>query len=117
MQTIDLQHLAIKALDDLKAQDIKVLPVAKLTSMTDAMVICSGTSSRHVKSLADNVIKAAKACGERPRGLEGEQEADWVLVDLGDVLVHIMQPETREFYNLEKLWEAIPEEKEAGEAS
>lgn len=99
-----LLNLVIDALEDLKALDLKTLDVMDKTSVTDHMVICSGSSSRHVRSLADNVIKKAKEAGLPPLGVEGENTAEWVLVDLGDVVAHIMMPEVREFYQLERLW-------------
>lgn len=99
-----LQALATGALEDLKGVDVNVLDVRELTSITDRMIVVSGTSSRHVKSLADNVALRAKQAGNPPLGVEGEQTGEWVLIDLGDVIVHVMLPETREFYALEKLW-------------
>lgn len=93
------------ALDDLKAQNVTVLDVRKLTDVTDTIVIASGTSDRHVKSLAGNVYEKAKQAGFRPLGIEGEQEGEWVLVDLQDAIVHVMLPRVREFYGLEKLWD------------
>ena len=104
MPVESLQALAVDALEDLKGIDIHVLDVRDLTSITDRMVIVSGTSTRHVKALADNVAIRAKQAGNPPLGVEGEQTAEWVLIDLGDVIVHVMLPETREFYALEKLW-------------
>ncbi len=92
------------ALEDLKGVDVRSIDVRDKTSVTDIMVVASGTSSRHVKSLADNVISEAKKADVEILGLEGEKGADWVLVDLSDVVVHIMMPEIREFYQLEKLW-------------
>ena len=96
----------IPTLDDAKAADISLLNVTELTDVTDFMVVCTGTSRPHVNSLANRVIEQAKAHGVRPLGSEGEDVGEWVLVDLGDVVVHIMQADTREFYNLEKLWRA-----------
>lgn len=104
MQTNELLTIVIAALEDLKAIDIKVLNVEDLTSITDKMVICSGRSTRHVKSIADNVVTAIKAKGLSPLGLEGLQESEWVLVDLGDIIIHVMLPDIREYYHLEKLW-------------
>jgi ribosome-associated protein len=104
MQTKQLKDLVVAALEDVKAKDILVLDVHKLTSITDVMIVASGTSTRHVKSLADNVVEKAKAAGCRPLSVEGEREAEWILVDLADVIVHVMLPATRDFYQLEKLW-------------
>jgi len=99
-----LQSIVIEALEDMKAVNVKVLDVRRLTDITDTMVIASGTSDRHVRSVADRVLEKAKAAGFRPFGIEGERDGEWVLVDLPDVLVHIMLPRVREFYGLEKLW-------------
>ena len=100
----ELLKLVINALEDMKAVDVHTIDVRDKTSVTDIMVICSGTSSRHVKSLADNVIKKTKESGHAPLGIEGQDAAEWVLVDLGDVVIHIMMPEIRDFYQLERLW-------------
>ncbi|MBB3189360.1 ribosome silencing factor [Halomonas cerina] len=105
-----LKTLVIDALEELKARDVAILDVSGLTSVTDLMVVASGTSSRHVGALADNVIKAAKEQGVAVLGVEGESGADWVLVDLGDLVVHVMLPETRELYDLERLWADLPSE-------
>ena len=103
--TIDeLKQLAIRALEDLKAEDITVLDVKGKTTVTDWLVIATGSSSRHVKSLANNVAVEAKNTGRAPLGTEGEAEGEWVLVDLGDVIVHVMQRQVREYYDLESLW-------------
>jgi ribosome-associated protein len=92
------------AIDELKARDAVEIDVRGKTSVCDYMVIASGTSTRHVKSIADEVVKNAKQLDCQPLGVEGEQEAEWVLVDLGDVVVHVMLPRIREFYALERLW-------------
>jgi ribosome-associated protein len=103
--TIDeLKQLAIDALEDLKAEDIVVLDVRDKTTVTDWIVVASGSSSRHVKSIANNVIAEVKKAGKSPLGSEGENEGEWVLVDLGDVIVHVMQRQVREYYDLESLW-------------
>jgi len=92
------------ALEELKAKETVEIDVRGKTSVCDYMVVSSGTSSRHVKSIADEVVKFAKRLGVQPLGVEGEREAEWVLVDLGDVVVHVMLPRVREFYALERLW-------------
>ncbi|ACL73354.1 iojap-like protein [Thioalkalivibrio sulfidiphilus HL-EbGr7] len=104
MQTEELTELVIKALEDLKGQDIKAIDVRGKTAITDMMVIASGTSDRHVKALADSVVVKAKEAGVMPLGTEGQGDNEWVLVDLNDVVVHVMLPRVRDFYNLEKLW-------------
>lgn len=101
-----LTELVLEQLDQMKALDIKVLDVRGKTSITDFMIIATGTSTRHVKAVADAVVIAAKAADHPPLGTEGEGSLEWMLVDLNDVIVHVMLNETREFYNLEKLWEA-----------
>ncbi len=100
-----LENLVTTALDDMKAVNVKVLNVRGLTDIADTFVIASGNSDRHVRSIADRVIQNAKAAGFRTHGLEGERDSEWVLVDLNDVIVHVMLPRTREFYSLERLWE------------
>jgi len=99
-----LRKIVIDALDDLKAKDVTEIDVREKSGVTDLLVIASGTSSRHVKSIADEVVKKAKHAGNPPIGVEGQREGEWVLVDLGDVIVHVMLPRTREFYGLERLW-------------
>ena len=101
----DLTRIAVAALEDLKGLEIKVLDVRDLTPITDVMVICTGTSNRHCKSLAENVMDKAKQEGFRPHGVEGLGEGEWVLVDLNGVVVHVMQAQARLFYQLEKLWD------------
>jgi ribosome-associated protein len=102
--TQQLLECVRQATEELKARDVVEIDVIGKSSVTDFMVIASGTSSRHVKSIADEVVKFAKNLGMMPLGVEGEREAEWVLVDLGDVLVHVMLPRVREFYALERLW-------------
>ena len=99
-----LLKIVMTALEDMKGVDIRVIDVRDLTSITDRMVIVSGTSTRHVKALAENVVLESKKNGYKPLGVEGENVAEWVLVDLADVVVHVMMPEIRDFYALEKLW-------------
>ena len=100
-----LKSVVIKALEDMKALEIKVLDVRGLTDVADTMVIASGTSDRHVRSVAQNVVEKTKQAGFRPHGVEGQQDSDWVLIDLHDMIVHVMLPRVREFYGLEKLWD------------
>ena len=109
-----LAAVVTTALDDLKGQQITVLDVRHLTSVTDTMVVASGRSDRHVRALADTVVEKCVEVGVRPIGVEGQKSGEWVLVDLGDVVVHVMLPRVREFYNLEKLWD-IGERAEAAE--
>lgn len=105
------------ALDEMKAVNVKVMNVQKLTDITDTMIIASGNSDRHVRSIADRVIEHAKKAGFRPMGVEGERDGEWVLVDLQDVIVHIMLPRVREFYRLESLWDVSAARREAVEAT
>ena len=104
MKAEQLTQLVVDALDDMKAQNVHVIDVRDKTSVTDVMVISSGSTARQVKSQAERVMEKSKESGVKPIGIEGEKEAEWVLVDLGDVVVHIMQPSVRDFYHLEKLW-------------
>lgn len=104
MKPEELKALAVNAVEDMKGVDVTVLDVRKMTSVTDYMVIVSATSSRHLKSIANSVVVDAKNAGSPPIGIEGENEGEWALVDLGDVVVHVMLPQTREFYQIEKLW-------------
>jgi ribosome-associated protein len=105
----DRLALVTHALESLKAKHITQLNVSALTSVADHMIIASGTSGRHLKALADKVVEVFKASGEPPLGVEGQSGGEWVLVDLGDILVHIMLPAVREYYDLEQLWRVNPE--------
>jgi len=104
MNSEQLSTLIIDALNDVKAQDIIKLDVRNMTQVTDYMIIASGTSTRHVRALVEDVAEKAKKAGHKPIGVEGEEGGEWVLLDLQDALVHVMLPKVREFYNLEKLW-------------
>lgn len=108
MNSEELSDLVVEALQDIKALEIVKLDVRDMTTVTDWMIVASGTSGRHVKALVDNVAVKAKAAGNRPIGIEGESGCEWVLLDLQDALVHVMLPKVREFYNLEKLWSIAP---------
>ncbi len=100
-----LKSVILDALADMKALEVKVLDVRGITDSTDFMVIASGTSDRHVRSVAQRVVEKTKAAGYRPHGVEGQQDSDWVLIDLHEMIVHVMLPRVREFYGLEKLWD------------
>jgi ribosome-associated protein len=104
MNSEKLSALIVAALEDVKAKDIVTLDVRKMTSVTDYMIVASGTSNRHVKALIENVADRTREAGQRAIGIEGEEGGEWVLLDLQDALVHVMLPKVREFYNLEKLW-------------
>lgn len=111
----DLANLVVQALDDMKAVHPLVLDVRSLTDIADTLVIASGNSDRHVRSIADRVIEYVKKAGFRPAGVEGEHDGEWVLVDLHDVIVHIMLPRVREFYRLEDLWGASAAQRQAAQ--
>jgi ribosome-associated protein len=100
-----LKTVVVDALADMKALEVKVLDVRGLTDIADWMVIASGTSDRHVRSVAQRVVERTKEAGFRPHGVEGQQDSDWVLIDLNEMIVHVMLPRVREFYGLEKLWD------------
>ena len=100
-----LKTVILDALADMKALEVKVLDVRGITDIADFMVIASGTSDRHVRSVAQRVVEKTKAAGFRPHGVEGQQDSDWVLIDLHEMIVHVMLPRVREFYGLEKLWD------------
>lgn len=104
MREGQMQKLVYDALLDAKAQDITVLDVRNIADFTDTMVIASGTSTRHVQSVADKVVDKLRSRGVRTLGVEGEKIGEWVLIDFGEVVVHVMRAQTRDFYNLEKLW-------------
>jgi ribosome-associated protein len=106
MESVELKQLVLDALDDLKGINIVELDVRQMTDVTDYLVIATGSSNRHVKALANNVSDEGKKRGMRPIGVEGENGSEWVLVDFGDVVVHVMLPATRDFYDLERLWSA-----------
>lgn len=117
MHNDSLKTLVLNALEDLKAKDVAQLDVSRLTSVTDLMVVASGTSTRHVAALASHVVERAKASGTQPLGIEGGAGAEWVLVDLGDVVLHVMLPETRQLYDLERLWADLPSDAERQQES
>jgi ribosome-associated protein len=107
-----MQKVAVAALEDIKARDIEVFDVQHITSLFDRVIIATAESSRQTKALANNVREKLKAAGASIQGVEGEETGDWVLVDAGDIIVHIMQPATRQFYNLEELWgQAAPKKR------
>jgi len=101
----ELLALVEETLADIKARQVKVMDVRNLTSITDFMIVASGSSDRHVRSIADRIIEQAKMAGYPPLGTEGHEHGEWVLVDLDDIVIHIMQPRVRDFYKLENLWD------------
>ncbi len=109
----DLNKLVMNALEDIKAKDIVNMDVSELTDVMDTLIIASGTSSRHVKSVANSVVVDAKKAGFKPLGVEGVDAGEWALVDFGDIVVHVFQPSAREFYDLEKLWSMEPSSRSA----
>lgn len=112
MNSEDLRDITIKILDDMKGIDIVVIDVRTLTSITDYMIICTGRSTRHVKGLANSVVVKAKEMRAPLIRTEGERESEWILIDLGDIVVHVMLAATRSFYSLEDLWEPVKELRE-----
>ena len=118
MDVRKLQKIVVSALEDIKGKDIEVINTTKLTSMFDRVVIATGDSNRQVKALARNVLEKVREAGAEVVSIEGEDAGEWVLVDLGDVVVHVMQPTVRQFYNLEELWQTTPaQRRKAAEAS
>ena len=109
MQNQEILSFVLDKIDDLKAHDVQTFNVSSTSSITDFMVICSGNSKKHVQSIADNVVMEAKHIEHPALGIEGMQEGEWVLVDMGPVVLHVMQEATREFYQLEKLWQETEE--------
>ena len=101
----DLRELVLDAANDLKAVDVVALEVSDLTDITDTMIVAGGTSDRHVKAIVDNVLAVLKSAGKEVLGVEGRDVGEWVLLDLGDVVLHVMRAEARRFYDLERLWE------------
>lgn len=110
---VDLKTLVLESLDDIKAVDVVCIDVRDKTELTDYMILVSGTSNRHVKSIANNVVVDAKAAGFMPLGIEGLDEGEWVLLDLTDVVVHMMLPSAREFYDIERLWSTSVQARES----
>jgi ribosome-associated protein len=108
-----LRDLIVDALADKKGRDVIAMDVAALSDVTDYMIVASGTSNRHVKALVDQVVDVATSAGVKPLGVEGRETHQWVLVDVGDALVHVMQTETRDFYDLERLWGELPADSES----
>lgn len=111
MNAIEVRDFAVKTLEDMKGQDIVSLDIQKLSTIADYMVVVTGTSSRHVKSLSEEVSKRIKETGMSVRGMEGQEQAEWILLDLGDVIVHVMQAPVRKLYDLESLWNMSPAKK------
>ena len=103
-----LQKIAVTALEDVKAKDIEVINTSKLSALFDRVIIATGDSNRHVKALARSVHDKAREADVQVIGIEGEETGEWVLVDLGDIVVHVMQPAVRAYYNLEELWKVVP---------
>lgn len=108
MDSAALAALVVRAIEDIKGREVVSIDVHELTDVTDIMVVASGTSSRHVKSIAGNVVDVARGAGERAIGMEGAEAGEWILVDFGGVVVHVMSEEARRFYAIEKLWSEVP---------
>ena len=114
MKANKLRDLVINALDELKGINLVCLEVSEMTDLCDYMIVVSGNSQRQVKALAENVVNRCREKRVRPLGIEGETPGDWVLIDLADVVVHVMLPRTREFYDLERLWGKMGSEEKSG---
>ncbi len=108
MQEVNMKQLTVDALEDVKGLEIICIDVSGMTEITDEMIIVSGTSNRHVKALVNNVVSEANKVGIKPLGVEGFEEGEWVLIDLNDVVIHVMLPKVREFYEIERLWSMSP---------
>ena len=108
MESAELKLFVIDKVEDLKAKDVVVLDISERSNLADFMVVCSGTSKTHVKAIAENLVVEAKRANLHINGVEGRESSEWVLVDLGDVILHVMQDKTRDFYELEKLWTEKP---------
>jgi len=111
----DLKDIIVNALEDVKGKDIVTLDVSDLTDVMDTIIVATGTSTRQVKGLANNVMDDGKKAGFRPIGIEGMDTGEWVLVDYGDIVLHVMQPDTRAFYELEKLWSVRPNDRKTSD--
>jgi ribosome-associated protein len=112
MLNVELKELVIEALEDIKGEDIVCLDISELTDISDYMIVVSGASNRQVKALVNNVIEEARSIGVKPLGIEGQEQGEWVLIDLTDVIVHVMLPSVRDFYDLERLWSMSPDQTE-----
>lgn len=110
MQLEELKDAIVTAIDDMKGEEIAILDVRGMTDITDYMIIANGNSDRHVRAIADKLVGTLRDRGLKPSGVEGEQTGEWILVDYGDIVVHVMRPQTRSFYDLEKLWSKDVEE-------
>jgi ribosome-associated protein len=108
VESAELKLFVIDKVEDLKAKDVVVLDISERSNIADFMVVCSGTSKTHVKAIAENLVVEAKRANLHINGVEGRESSEWVLVDLGDVILHVMQDKTRDFYELEKLWTEKP---------
>lgn len=112
MLNVELKNLVIQALEDVKGEEIVCLDVSEMTDISDYMVVASGNSNRQVKALVDSVLEEARSTGIEPLGVEGQEQGEWVLIDLTDVIIHVMLPKVRDFYDLEGLWSMSPGQSE-----